>query len=74
MTQVALAWLLTKDPVAAPIVGTSNLDHLRDMISMCIVYDDPLSHYLPEAVNVKLEDEEIKYLEEKYTPKAKVGF
>lgn len=59
MTQVSLAWLLTQDPVAAPIVGTTNLSHLEDMI---------------KAVNVKLDDEEIKYLEEKYAPKAKVGF
>lgn len=33
MTQVALAWLMTKDPVAAPIVGTTSLEHLDDMIS-----------------------------------------
>ncbi|CAG7849426.1 Putative aryl-alcohol dehydrogenase C977.14c [Serendipita indica DSM 11827] len=56
MTQLSLAWLLTKDPVAAPIVGTTNLSHLEDMI---------------KAVNVKLDDEEINYLKEKYTPKAK---
>lgn len=33
MAQVSLAWLMTKDPVAAPIVGTTNLAHLEDMIS-----------------------------------------
>lgn len=33
MAQVSLAWLMTKDPVAAPIVGTTSLEHLEDMIS-----------------------------------------
>jgi len=59
MSQVALAWLLTKDPVAAPIVGTSNLEHLDDMI---------------KSIHIKLTDEEIKYLEEQYAPKPIVGF
>lgn len=35
MAQVSLAWVMTKDPVAAPIVGTTNLSHLEDMISEC---------------------------------------
>jgi aryl-alcohol dehydrogenase-like predicted oxidoreductase len=34
MSQVALAWLLTKDPVTAPITATTKLGHLTDMISM----------------------------------------
>jgi aryl-alcohol dehydrogenase-like predicted oxidoreductase len=33
MSQVALAWLMHKDPVAAPIVGTTSLDHLMDLLS-----------------------------------------
>lgn len=33
MAQVALAWIMTKEPVAAPIVGTTSMDHLLDMIS-----------------------------------------
>ena len=33
MSQVALAWIMTKDPVAAPIVGTTKLENLADIIS-----------------------------------------
>jgi aryl-alcohol dehydrogenase-like predicted oxidoreductase len=33
MSQVSLAWLWTKEPVAAPIVGTTSVDHLYDLIS-----------------------------------------
>jgi aryl-alcohol dehydrogenase-like predicted oxidoreductase len=33
MAQIALAWIMAKDPVAAPIVGTTSLQHLEDMIS-----------------------------------------
>ncbi|KAG8822727.1 hypothetical protein FRC17_009481 [Serendipita sp. 399] len=58
MAQVALAWVMQKSPVAAPIVGTTNMEHLLDMI---------------KAVNVKLDEEEIKYLEECYTSKPVVG-
>ncbi|KAL4244356.1 NADP-dependent oxidoreductase domain superfamily protein [Abortiporus biennis] len=58
MAQVALAWSLSKDGVTAPIVGTTNLDNLKDLI---------------QAVNVTLTDDEIKYLEEPYQPQAIIG-
>ncbi|THH15963.1 hypothetical protein EW146_g4595 [Bondarzewia mesenterica] len=58
MTQVALAWCLAKDGVSAPVVGTTNLENLRDLI---------------DAVHIKLTDEEIKYLEEAYKPVAVIG-
>ncbi|PVG01039.1 Aldo/keto reductase [Serendipita vermifera] len=58
MTQIALAWLLTKDPVAAPIVGTTKMEHLTDMIN---------------SIHVSLEPEEIQYLEECYIPQRIVG-
>lgn len=54
MSQIALAWLMAKDPVAAPIVGTTKMENLMDVI---------------KSVEVKLDDEEMKYLEELYTPK-----
>ncbi|KAI0691057.1 aryl-alcohol dehydrogenase [Cytidiella melzeri] len=53
MAQVATAWVLSKDGVTAPIVGSTNLDHLKDII---------------DAVRLKLTPEEIKYLEEPYKP------
>ncbi|KAJ6556829.1 Aldo/keto reductase [Mycena vulgaris] len=53
MAQIALAWLMAKDGVTAPIVGTSSLASLVDLL---------------RAVDVKLTEEEIKYLEEPYEP------
>jgi len=53
MTQVAIAWELSKDVVAAPIVGTTSLDNLKDIL---------------EGVHLELTEEEIKYLEEPYKP------
>jgi aryl-alcohol dehydrogenase-like predicted oxidoreductase len=53
MAQVSLAWLLHKDWVDAPIVGTTSLEHLEDAV---------------EAVDVDLTDSEIDYLEEPYEP------
>jgi aryl-alcohol dehydrogenase-like predicted oxidoreductase len=35
MAQVALAWLLSKDAVAAPIVGTTNIESLKDLVGEC---------------------------------------
>lgn len=57
--QIALAWLLSKPVVTAPIVGASKLHHLDDAVA---------------ALSVKLEPEEIAALEEPYTPHPVVGF
>ncbi|KAK7018253.1 Aldo-ket-red domain-containing protein [Favolaschia claudopus] len=53
MARVAVAWVLSKDGVSAPIVGTTSLANLTDIIG---------------AIDVKLTEEEIKSLEEPYTP------
>ena len=58
MAQLALAWTLHKDCVAAPIVGTTSLEKLADLLG---------------ALDVKLDAEEMKYLEELYEPKPLVG-
>ncbi|EIW61065.1 aryl-alcohol dehydrogenase [Trametes versicolor FP-101664 SS1] len=58
MAQIAIAWILTKDGVTAPIVGTTSLDNLKDILA---------------GVSVKLSDEEIKYLEEPYSPLQIIG-
>ncbi|KAF8681538.1 Aldo/kereductase family [Rhizoctonia solani] len=58
MAQVALAWVMSKDQVSAPIVGTTNIKNLEELIA---------------AVSVKLDDEEIKHLEEPYAPQAIFG-
>jgi 1-deoxyxylulose-5-phosphate synthase len=57
--QVALAWLLAKPVITAPIVGATKLHHLDDAIA---------------AVTVRLTDHEIAALEEPYVPHAVVSF
>lgn len=32
MAQIALAWILSKNEVSAPIVGTTSLNNLRDLL------------------------------------------
>ncbi|MGY1711753.1 aldo/keto reductase [Geodermatophilus sp. SYSU D00758] len=57
--QVALAWVLSKPVVTAPIVGVTKEAHLDDAVA---------------AVDLELTDEEVARLEEPYTPHAVVGF
>jgi aryl-alcohol dehydrogenase-like predicted oxidoreductase len=57
--QTALAWLLQKTPVAAPIVGATKPHHLEDAVA---------------ALSVKLTPQEIASLEEPYAPHKVVGF
>ncbi len=57
--QVALAWLLAKPVVTAPIVGVTREAHVDDAVA---------------AVDLHLTDEEVARLEEPYTPHAAVGF
>jgi aryl-alcohol dehydrogenase-like predicted oxidoreductase len=57
--QAALAWLLAKPVITAPIVGATNLHHLEDALA---------------AVNVKLSTAEIGALEEPYVAHVVVGF
>ncbi|KLO06997.1 Aldo/keto reductase [Schizopora paradoxa] len=58
MAKIALAWVLHRDGVTAPIVGTTSLKNLEDLIA---------------AVHVDLSDEEMKYIEETYAPMAVFG-
>ncbi|KAG1832444.1 aryl-alcohol dehydrogenase [Suillus variegatus] len=58
MAQIALAWSMAQDIVSAPIVGTTSLKNLQDLLG---------------AINITLTAEEVKYLEEPYQPKSVVG-
>jgi len=58
MAQIALAWVMNKPGVTAPIVGTTSLKNLEELIA---------------AVHVKLSDEEMQLLEEPYEPMAVFG-
>ncbi len=59
MASVALAWMLAKPFVTAPIIGATKLNHLEDALG---------------ALALKLSPEEIASLEEPYTPHAVAGF
>jgi 1-deoxyxylulose-5-phosphate synthase len=57
-TDIALAWLLQKETVTAPIVGATKIAHLEEAVG---------------ALSVKLTQEEVVYLEEPYVPHRVVG-
>jgi len=55
---IALAWLLQKEGVTAPIIGATKVSHLEDAAG---------------ALSVKLTREEVAYLEEPYVPHRIIG-
>ncbi|MNB90989.1 L-glyceraldehyde 3-phosphate reductase [compost metagenome] len=55
---IALAWLLQKESVAAPIIGVTKIAQLEESVG---------------ALEVKLSNEEIAFLEEPYVPHPIVG-
>lgn len=56
--QIALAWMLTKPGVSAPIIGASKMYQLDDALA---------------AVELKLTEDEVKRLEEPYEPHPVLG-
>jgi aryl-alcohol dehydrogenase-like predicted oxidoreductase len=56
--QVALAWLLHRPGVTAPIIGATKLEHLQDALA---------------AEQLPLSAEELERLEEPYRPHAIAG-
>ncbi len=59
MAQVALAWLLQKTPVTAPIIGVTRLEQLTDALG---------------ALEIVLDAEDIAALEAGYKPRSPAGF
>lgn len=57
--QLALAWLLAKPGITAPIVGATRSHHLQDAVA---------------ALSINLAPEEMAALEEPYTPHPVLGF
>ncbi|MEC0304894.1 aldo/keto reductase [Terribacillus saccharophilus] len=55
---VALAWLLSKETITAPIIGATKIPHLEDAVG---------------SLSVKLTTEETTFLEEAYIPHSVVG-
>ncbi|OPH58414.1 oxidoreductase [Paenibacillus ferrarius] len=56
--QIALAWLLQKEPVTAPIIGATKISNLEDAAA---------------ALSITLTSEEIASLEEPYVPHRVIG-
>lgn len=56
-SQIAMAWHLAKPYVSSPIIGVSKIEQLYDLVG---------------CLKVNLTDEEVKYLEEPYTPRAAI--
>ncbi len=59
MAQIALAWVLKNPVVTSPIVGPTKPNHLADAVA---------------AMDIRLTDEEIRALEEPYTPRQPTGY
>lgn len=58
MSQIALAWLLQKEPVTSAIVGTTEISHIEDAVA---------------ALSIQLTPEEMTLLEEPYAPHPVLG-
>jgi aryl-alcohol dehydrogenase-like predicted oxidoreductase len=56
---LALAWMLEKPGITAPIVGATRKNHLEDAVA---------------ALSIKLTPEEVAALEEAYIPHPVLGF
>ncbi len=59
MAQIALAWVMQKQPVTAPIVGVTKIEQLNDALG---------------AIEVTLSPDDIKAVEADYTPRRPAGF
>ena len=58
MAQVALAWMLSKPYITAPIVGSTSPKHIEEAVA---------------ALDIRLDPETIKALEAPYVPHIKTG-
>jgi len=57
-SQIALAWILNKPHISAPIIGTTKMEHLEQAIA---------------ALDIELAEDEMKRLEEAYQPHPVLG-
>lgn len=74
MAQIAVAWSLKR--VTAPIVGTTKLENLKEMIGEWdVAHGFSLRALIRtvEALDIELTEEEAKYLEESYLPNPIIG-
>ena len=58
MAQIALAWMLDKEWVDAPIIGATSVEHVEEAV---------------EATEIDLSESDVEYLEEPYSPLPVLG-
>lgn len=58
MAQEALAWMLNKPEITAPIVGATSVKHIEDAVA---------------ALDIRLDEDEVRALEAPYVPHVKTG-
>ena len=58
MAQEALAWMLSKPEITAPIVGATSVKHIEEAVA---------------ALDIRLDEDEVKALEAPYVPHVKTG-
>ena len=58
MAQEALAWMLSKPEITAPIVGVTSVKHVEEAVA---------------ALDIQISEEEVKALEAPYVPHIKTG-
>jgi aryl-alcohol dehydrogenase-like predicted oxidoreductase len=58
MAHIALAWMLQKEPVVAPVIGATKIPHLESAV---------------DSLSLRLTPEDVAYLEEPYVPHPLVG-
>ncbi len=56
--QIALAWLMQKEPVTIPVIGATKLSHLESVVP---------------SISVRLTPEDVAFMEEPYVPHRVVG-
>lgn len=59
MAQVALAWNMAQPGITAPIIGSTKIDSIIELV---------------EAIDIKLTEDEIKSISEPYTARPVMGF
>lgn len=79
MAQVTIAWSLSKSFISAPIVGTTSIDKLKDLVGMWDARFLPLFQVLIfdldriGGIHLKLTEEEVKSIDEPYQPRPIAG-
>lgn len=79
MAQISMAWVLSKPWVSAPVIGATKLSNIEGILgehypSSSQILRNELSLTIPpDALEITLTEEEVRYLEEPYQPVGIIG-